>query len=96
MLVLTRKKQQSVRIGENITISVLKVKGNTVRLGIEAPDQIRVLRSEIPLFDTSGEGDDSETSADECQAPSGSESVEAAEAEADVAFPPCPPINLVL
>ncbi len=53
MLVLTRKHQQQIRIGGNITITVLRVKGNTVRLGIEAPRNIRVVRGELPLNDSS-------------------------------------------
>ena len=48
MLVLTRKLNQEIVIGENIKITVLKVKGNTVRLGIEAPPEIRIVRSELP------------------------------------------------
>ena len=37
MLVLSRKQHQDIVIGDDIKITVLKVKGNTVRLGIEAP-----------------------------------------------------------
>ncbi|MDA1055714.1 MAG: carbon storage regulator [Planctomycetota bacterium] len=51
MLVLTRKTQERIHIGDNITISILKLKGNTVRIGIEAPRDIRVLRGELPTFD---------------------------------------------
>jgi carbon storage regulator CsrA len=47
MLVLTRKQQQRIQIGDNITITILKVKGQTVRVGIEAPDEVRVLRGEL-------------------------------------------------
>ena len=47
MLVLTRKPNQQIRIGDSITISVVKVKGNTIRLGIEAPKDVRVMRSEV-------------------------------------------------
>ena len=47
MLVLTRKQRQQIQLGENITVTVLRVKGNSVRLGIEAPDGIRVLRTEL-------------------------------------------------
>ena len=47
MLVLSRKLNQEIQIGENITITVLKVKGNTVRLGIKAPRKIHVVRGEI-------------------------------------------------
>jgi len=48
MLVLSRKLKQEILIGENIKITVLKVKGNSVRLGIEAPRDVHVLRGEIP------------------------------------------------
>jgi len=51
MLVLTRKHQEQIRIGDNITVTVLKVKGNSVRLGIEAPRDIRVIRGELPAFE---------------------------------------------
>ena len=48
MLVLSRKLNQEITIGENVTITVLKVKGNTVRLGSDAPRHIRVVRGELP------------------------------------------------
>lgn len=48
MLVLTRKLSQQIKIGDNVTLTVLRVKGNTVRLGIEAPRDVRVVRSELP------------------------------------------------
>jgi carbon storage regulator CsrA len=48
MLVLTRKTQQRIQIGENITITVLRVKGRSVRIGIEAPTDVKVLRAELP------------------------------------------------
>ena len=48
MLVLSRKQQQEILIGENVKITVLKVKGNTVRLGIEAPREVKVIRGELP------------------------------------------------
>lgn len=48
MLVLSRKQQQEIVIGENVKITVLKIKGNTVRLGIEAPRDIKVIRGELP------------------------------------------------
>ncbi len=47
MLVLTRKHQETIRIGDNITITVLKTKGKTVRLGIEAPMEVPVIRGEL-------------------------------------------------
>lgn len=49
MLVLSRKKNESIKIDENITITVVEVKGDRVRLGIEAPKHIRIMRSEVPL-----------------------------------------------
>ena len=48
MLVLSRKQQQDIVIGDDVKITVLKVKGNTVRLGIEAPKNVRVIRGELP------------------------------------------------
>ena len=47
MLVLTRKIGESLAINDNIRITVLEVKGKTVRLGIEAPDDVKVYRQEI-------------------------------------------------
>lgn len=47
MLVLTRKYQEKIRIGDSITITVFRVKGNAVRLGIEAPGNITILRGEL-------------------------------------------------
>ncbi|QDU88364.1 hypothetical protein Pla175_17390 [Pirellulimonas nuda] len=47
MLVLTRKQQETIQIGDSIIVKVLRTKGNTVRLGIEAPEGLRVLRGEL-------------------------------------------------
>jgi carbon storage regulator len=47
MLVLSRKLGEKVRIGPDITLTLLEVKGNRVRIGIEAPDQVCVLRGEL-------------------------------------------------
>ncbi len=46
MLVLTRKVQQSIMIGEDIEIIVSSIDGNTVRIGINAPRDIKILRKE--------------------------------------------------
>lgn len=54
MLVLTRKYQEKIRIGNNITITVLRTKGKAVRLGIEAPADVPVLRGELS-FESQGE-----------------------------------------
>ena len=50
MLVLSRKKNESIVIDGNIRIEVLKVKGNTIRLGISAPQDVKVLRGELAPF----------------------------------------------
>jgi carbon storage regulator len=47
MLILTRRISETIVIGENIEIAVLGVKGNQVRLGIEAPKAVSVHRKEI-------------------------------------------------
>ena len=52
MLVLTRKAKQRIQIGNNISITVLRVKGQTVRIGIDAPSEVRVRRSELTAFDS--------------------------------------------
>lgn len=49
MLVLTRKANQSIMIGDDIEISVLSVMGEKVRLGIQAPREIPVFRTEVYL-----------------------------------------------
>ena len=49
MLVLTRKLQEKITIAGNITVTVLRVKWQTVRIGIEAPREIRVVRGELPM-----------------------------------------------
>jgi carbon storage regulator CsrA len=51
MLVLTRKLQQQVKIGDQITVTILRVKGNTVRIGVAAPRDVRVVRGELPQMD---------------------------------------------
>jgi carbon storage regulator len=47
MLILTRREGESVLIGDEVTITVLRVKGNQVRLGVNAPKNIAVQREEI-------------------------------------------------
>jgi carbon storage regulator CsrA len=47
MLVLTRKLQEKIQIGDNITITILRTKGKSVRLGIEAPLEVPVIRGEL-------------------------------------------------
>ena len=47
MLILTRRVQEALMIGDNVTVTVLSVKGNQVRLGIDAPREVEVHREEI-------------------------------------------------
>lgn len=47
MLVLTRKIEESITIGSDVTVSVLEVRGNQVKLGIEAPKDVSVNRTEV-------------------------------------------------
>ena len=49
MLVLTRKSNQSIMIGDEIEVSVLSVMGEKVRIGIQAPQQVPVFRKDIYL-----------------------------------------------
>lgn len=51
MLVLTRKLQETIHIGDNITITIVRIQGNTVRVGIEAPGDVRVVRGEVAARD---------------------------------------------
>lgn len=47
MLVLTRKQGEKIRIGDDVVITVVRTKGKAVRLGIQAPAHVPVLRGEI-------------------------------------------------
>ncbi len=49
MLIITRKMDQAVHLGDNITVEVLEIKGNQVRLGFTAPPEIHILRDELLL-----------------------------------------------
>ncbi len=50
MLVITRKGGEGLRIGENVRITVVETSRDRVKIGIEAPNNIRIIREE--LFDT--------------------------------------------
>ncbi len=47
MLVLTRRPGQSIRVGDGIELVVVRIEGDRVVLGIEAPREVRVVRSEL-------------------------------------------------
>jgi len=61
MLVLTRKQNEKICIGDSITITVLRMKGKAVRLGIEAPREVGVMRGEL-VFEL-----ETEAATDECE-----------------------------
>ena len=87
MLVLTRKQGEKIRIGEDVVITVVRTKGKTVRLGIQAPAHVPVLRGEIAAA-IAGEAHRSahaagEETAGEGQGAHGSGTDEAADAGAE-------------
>jgi carbon storage regulator len=47
VLILTRRIGELIRVGDNVTVTVMDIKGQQVRLGIEAPKEIAVHRQEI-------------------------------------------------
>ena len=47
MLVLSRKVDQQIKIGDDITVTVVRVEGNRVRIGVSAPRDVRILRGEL-------------------------------------------------
>ena len=47
MLVLSRKETERLVIGDNIVVQIVRVSGGTVRLGIEAPDDVSIRRQEL-------------------------------------------------
>jgi len=63
MLVLSRKLDQEICIGNEIRIRIVKIKGNTVRIGIEAPGEVKIIRSELE-FESNQRGQSSDLSSD--------------------------------
>jgi len=47
MLILTRKVNEKIMIGDDISLSVLEVRGDQVRLGVDAPRHVKVFRREV-------------------------------------------------
>ena len=48
MLVLSRKESQRIQVGDSIVLTIVRVNGDRVRVGIEAPADVRVRRGELP------------------------------------------------
>ena len=51
MLVLSRKESQRIRLGDSIVITIVKISGDKVRVGIDAPSNVLVLRDELETRD---------------------------------------------
>lgn len=54
MLVLSRKPQESIKIGPEITVTVVRVDGKQVRIAIEAPKEFNIVRTELLTFADQG------------------------------------------
>jgi carbon storage regulator len=54
MLVLSRKESERIRLGDSIVLTIVRVSGDKVRLGIEAPPNILVLRDELQPHEQAG------------------------------------------
>ena len=54
MLVLSRKERQRIKLGETIVVTVVRVMGDKVRLGFEAPDDVLILREELDVGESPG------------------------------------------
>lgn len=50
MLVLSRKESQRIRLGDSIVLTIVKIAGDKVRVGIQAPDDVLVLRDELEAW----------------------------------------------
>jgi carbon storage regulator len=60
MLVVSRKQGEKIRVGDNIFITIVRIKPKAVRVGIEAPQDIPVVRTELDAH-----GDDTESTSEE-------------------------------
>jgi carbon storage regulator CsrA len=78
MLVLSRRPRETIRIGNDITLTIVEIQGNHVRVGIEAPRQHKILRGELELRPpalslSNGGKPDCSVSRSEPETPAGSE-----------------------
>lgn len=84
MLVLTRKSNQSIMIGNDVEVSVLSVMGDKVRIGIQAPQEIPVFRTEIYLEIHRDEAEQAPTGAAPTTAPDKNTRAEVSDALRDL------------
>lgn len=61
MLVLSRKTGEKLVIGDGITVTIVEINGNRVRLGFDAPDDVRILRAELACWQDEPAGSDEPT-----------------------------------
>ncbi|MCR5402019.1 MAG: carbon storage regulator CsrA [Treponema sp.] len=47
MLILSRKTDQQIKIGEEITLTIIEIRGDQVKIGVEAPKSVKVFRQEV-------------------------------------------------
>lgn len=66
MLVLSRRTNDSILIGEGVRIHVLEISGQTIRLGIEAPREVTILRGELVQSARAGDSKPLESLHSEC------------------------------
>jgi carbon storage regulator len=64
MLVLSRKESQRIRLGDSIVITIVKVSGDKVRVGIDAPSNVLVLRDELETREPAAPGAESASAAE--------------------------------
>ena len=55
MLVITRKLNESILVADNIEVTILEITKDKVRLGVEAPREVKIIRSELVLVKNSNE-----------------------------------------
>ena len=56
MLVLSRKESERIRLGDDIVVTIVRISGDKVRVGIEAPPEVLVLRDELQAHEKEGAG----------------------------------------
>ena len=75
MLVLSRRENERIRVGDSIVVTVLRVSGDKVRLGIKAPADVLVLRDELKAHDSASASPNGHQPAREPQ-PAGAAAIE--------------------